>query len=143
MMKLLKKNPLYILLGILIIPILMYLLFKWVKGSFSKGVVYSELDTDGATITDLQAKSIAEGLYEAMYTYGTDEDRIYELLRGISPPDFSKIYNAFGIRPYNEFFGSWEISLFGLDFDLLQWLSSELNDSELRKLSSVTDGVLF
>ncbi|WP_407264987.1 hypothetical protein R5N98_15130 [Tenacibaculum maritimum] len=142
MMKFLKKNPLYVLLGILIIPILIYLLFKWAKGSFSKGGIYSELDTDGATITDLQAKSIAEGLYESMYSMGTDEERIYGLLRGISPANFSKVYNAFGVRGYNEYFGYWDSLLFAVDLDLIQWLYNELNDSEIRQLSELTNGIV-
>ncbi|MFL0108130.1 hypothetical protein [Tenacibaculum maritimum] len=144
MMKLLKKNPLYVLLWILIIPILIYLLFKWFFLS-SEESVFSELDSSGASISDVEAKSIAEGLYNSMSGFGTDEDTIFDLLSGISSANFSKVYNAFGERYYWHELGVWtDDSIFsnGHKIDLFGWLRSELSSSEFLKLSDLTNGIV-
>lgn len=139
MKKFIKTNAL-LLGGIIIIVVvslehLKNILVDLFKGS-TEGI-YKPQSESGATLTDLEAKSIAEGLYNAMGSFGTDEEKIYKLLKGISSANFSKVYNQFGQRLYWHELGVWtNDSVFSNDhsIDLFGWLNSELTSDEMSYL---------
>ncbi len=92
------------------------------------------------TITTNQAQNIAAGLLAAMANgWGTDEDRIYNLLKGRSPQDFALISNAFGTPRYD---GNGEAYFPFPETPLAHWLHSELNQEEMNHLKSIMPGVL-
>ncbi len=94
-------------------------------------------DVSGATLTDVDADRIATVLYEAMGGYGTKEDVIYEELKGMSKPNFNKVYNAFGVRYYNPVIGTESDWALGDKRNLWYWLNAELNLSELSQLKKL------
>lgn len=94
----------------------------------------------GATITTNQAQSIAAALHQAMVVFnGTDENRIYSLLKGKNAKDYALISEAFGNPRYDDFGDAfWPFPQKKLGY----WLYSELNDNEILKLKQVMPGVL-
>ena len=110
-----------------------------VSDSFDNGVNYDNLDETGANISDADARRIAEGLYVAMDRPGSNEEKIYSLLNGINYGDYAKIYNVFGSRKYLLFGGFG--NPFATPLDLYGWLEKELDEDEVKKLSSITVGV--
>ncbi len=124
--------------------LLLIVFFEYLKsffqnsGLFNQGIEYKELSTSGAKLTDTQSRSLAEQLHASMATWlGTDEDTIYRIFTGLSVPDFNKIYNFFGQRPYSEIGGVATTEGMGLNLDLFGWLSYELTESEKKKLYSI------
>jgi hypothetical protein len=126
------------LFPVAIILVVLYFFFDKIliaiKSLFSNGVDYKTLGTFGATISDFDSKRIAEGLYVAMYEFGTDEAQIFSLLKGVAKPDFAKIYNSFGQRYYMEYTGTWSDASLGVNLDLWGWLKSELSAGDLELL---------
>jgi hypothetical protein len=93
----------------------------------------------GATISENQAQIIAAGLLEAMNRFGTDAEKIYSLLAGKNKYDFALINNAFGQERYTGIAkGPWPNPF----RNLVYWLNSELDASELAKLKQIMPGVL-
>lgn len=94
----------------------------------------------GATITANQAQFIAAGLKQAMANgWGTDEDAIFNLLRGKNVKDFALISTAFGSPRYD---GNGEAFFPFPATNLSNWLTSELNDNEINQLKLIMPGVL-
>ncbi len=126
------------LFPIAVILIVLYFFFDKIviaiKSLFSNGVDYKPLNTFGATISDFDAKRIAEALYISMYEFGTEEDDIFALLKGVKKRDFAKIYNSFGQRYYLEYTGTWSDATLGVNLDLWGWLNSELSVGDLEIL---------
>lgn len=92
----------------------------------------------GVTITQNQAKNIATGLYQAMADPGTDEQAIFNLLKGKTPQDFTLISNEFGLVRY--LYGA-DGGFIGPKRNLAYWLTEELNVSEMVKLKQIMPGV--
>jgi hypothetical protein len=84
-------------------------------------------------ITDDQAESLANTLYESMESTGTDESTIESIRVFLvkSPLSLVKVYNKFGLRKYS-FFGSPSLLLSGEDKDLKQWLMCELSENKYK-----------
>ncbi|XKW97047.1 hypothetical protein R8G64_00740 [Tenacibaculum maritimum] len=93
MMKLLKKNPLYILLGILIIPILIYLLFKWVFKSDDRKSEDSSVDS---------VINIIDASIDKLGTFDSDHKPIFEVLPKLSKKQIIRLHEDFGYRYYND-----------------------------------------
>lgn len=143
-MKQFIKNNALLIGGFLIIVVLLFDFRKKIFGSssvFGNGVDFVSMDDSVSKMSAFEAKRIAEALYESMYTFGTDEKKIFNLLKGISINDYSKVYNEFGTRYYQEYFGTWSDALVGVKLDLNGWLENELTSEELLHLSSVTNGL--
>ncbi|MDB0602888.1 hypothetical protein PL373_17470 [Tenacibaculum maritimum] len=139
MRQLLKKNPLYILLGILIIPIFI-LIYSFFSSFFDFFKVkdpvpdYS-MSENGSVISDSVAKSLAEQVFNSMNQLGTNEVLLFDAFKGLNLGDFGKVYNFFGKRPFIEFIGVGTNSdLLGVNFDLYGWIQHDLTTDEYLKL---------
>lgn len=90
------------------------------------------------TITPNQASTIARILLTAMDGFGTDEQAIYNVLRGKTPADFHLISEAFGTPRYDGAGeGVWPAS----KRNLTDWLTRELSLSEMNELKKIIPGV--
>lgn len=94
-------------------------------------------DTNGTVVSESQAYSYAERLWDAMSRPGTDESTIFEVLQGLSTADYNAVYNAFGLRRYSTIFGESTVAPFGVEMSLSQWLVNELSGTEMRKLKEL------
>ena len=111
-----------------------YILWRAYKKAFPGGIK-QDRSLPPAVITDTQAITTAERLFEAMRSSGTDEDAIMQALEGINHNDFVKISDAFGTRSYIPATGSHPLyDWMGEDLDLVEWLLSELSNSEIKRL---------
>lgn len=103
-------------------------------------VPVKSLPSKGATLSDGQANSYAERLYDAMRISGTDEEAIFAILKNLSTADYNKIYNAFGLRSYLPFLGESPFFVFkwgAKELSLTQWLVEELSSAEFAKLKKL------
>lgn len=103
--------------------------FKLSKTSKEKS---NELDTTGSTINDQQSDLYAEQLYTALQDFGTDDSTVMLILNRLSPEDFRKVSNSFGVRPYL-WFGS-APSWLGYPLSLSEWLKREVNNLQAKFL---------
>ena len=95
------------------------------------------LPSAGSYLTDAQAHLIAENLYNAMASVGTDEKAIFSEFSKIkTTADFGKVSNAFGTRQYSTFWGNVGDPVTSDRLNLVQWLSHELTASEQAALSA-------
>lgn len=86
------------------------------------------------TITKNQAATRAAGLFQAMVPWdGTDEERIFDLLRGLTPDDYVLISQEFGTPRYD---GFGEAFFPFPKHNLSNWLQSELTNEEFQKLKT-------
>lgn len=86
-------------------------------------------------VSVFNARNIADGLYEAMNVFGTDETGILEILKPVSPGQFALVAQAFGYKPYNTWTGN--DYGFGLNsLPLKTWLKEELSASDYVILKS-------
>lgn len=94
-----------------------------------------EANTKGAPAPSFKQANylaLADKLESAMFDLGTDEDsilRVFKVLK--NDTDFALLFKAFGKRPKFEFGvnqGNW---------NLIQWLQSELNDSEQAEVNQI------
>ena len=110
--------------------LILYLIF----GSKSKnGVVDPEVTGDPAIPFD--ARNVAEGLYDAMNRFGTDDNSILELLKPVSPGQFMLVSRAFGMKPYNALLGN-DYGFFLDKYPLKTWLKKELPASDYAILKN-------
>jgi hypothetical protein len=125
--------------NILFITIIVFFIYKiWDKIlSFLGGTPLNRLNTLGATFSNAKAQESSEALYVAMHTYGTDEEKIYFILKDISSSNFNKIYNHFGKKLYQQESGIDGVPFIDTKLDLMGWLHSELNQSELDHLAKI------
>lgn len=135
----------FVILGIVVLLVIwrIYVFFfpkksEPLKPAGSKHLDVTPENTDGSSMSDSLALSKAEQLFKAMnYIFGTDEDVIFSILGDISRADYNKIYNAFGIRYYNNVLGESTIPLFGLPYTLTDWLVHDLSPKELSELKKL------
>lgn len=90
------------------------------------------------TITPNQASAIARVLLTAMDGFGTDTEEIYNALRGKTPADYHLISEAFGTPRYD---GAGEGIWPAPERNLTDWITRELDSSEMNKLRQVIPGV--
>lgn len=133
-----NKNTVLIIGGLFLAGFLAYKINKSASGIFGepikKGKELKEnpqLPPSG--LSDTQAKTRAEVLYEAMYSAGTDEVRVFDALKDITHNDFIKISEYFGERRYNPVTGEGSFFPFPA-ISLMEWLAQELNDEEFAQL---------
>lgn len=94
----------------------------------------------GSTPVNLEfnAANAATALYNAMKNTGTDEDKIFAVLKNVNQTQFGQIVKAFGRRSYNPILGN-QINQFPLIttlplFSLIYWLKSELSKASYETL---------
>lgn len=129
--------------NIFLIAVIVFLIYSiWDKIiSFLNGTPFKRLNVLGSTFSDTTAKEKSEAIYLAMNGYGTDESAIYSILKGISLPNFNKIYNFFGKKYYDQQLGINGNPVFDFKLDLLGWLNQELSESELEHLKKIAPNV--
>ena len=82
------------------------------------------------------AVNVANALYDAMKTTGTNESKILTVLQNVNQPRFGEVVKAFGKKSYNDTFGNQiNYGIFPLPMhDLPYWLESELSEEEYNIL---------
>lgn len=95
-----------------------------------------------STLSDVQAKAIADRLHAAMQGMGTDEAAILSALEGLTENDFVKVYEAFGKRQYSLFWGNVGDPLTSDNHHLITWLTNELDESEIKEIQKVIPNLL-
>jgi hypothetical protein len=81
---------------------------------------------------------IAHEQHEACYmVFGTDTNRLFKTLEGLSDSELKQVFAAFGMRSY---FLNGRIFSMGEKLNLIQWYDKELTKSELRKMYLVWRG---
>jgi hypothetical protein len=116
-----------------------FVLFKVVKkvtSGTSLGPSGKKLNENCASISDQQAQIYATQLYDSMKGLGTDEKIIESIFKKLTPCDFVKVYNKFGVQKYSgTIFGGGEPTWLGLqigdysNYNLIEWLRAELSET--------------
>lgn len=118
----------------------------YVGYKFLKKDVPPKLDKNpkfpNSSLTDVQAKGIAERLFNAMKGVGTDEAAIFSALNGLTENDFIKVYESFGKRQYSLFWGNVGDPLTSSNHHLITWLTNELDAPEVKQLQKVIPNLL-
>lgn len=136
-MKAENDNSLKIGIGITAALVVGLLLIK--KSDNGNGYGYDPTgnNTQGNNSSAFNAKDAAEKLYNAMREMGTDEKAIMQVFQTVSVQNFTKVYNAFGKRSYNDQMGNqynfspfYDLPLHNLSY----WLKSELSGSSFETL---------
>lgn len=110
-----------------------YLLYSWLTNRFKPIGIANNLDP--ANITDGQAQTKANAIYQAMVGVGANFDIVKSNLAGLNYNGWVKVYNAFGKRQ--------GILPFSAKTDLAEWLVDQFNDSELNELRFLLGDNLF
>ncbi len=86
-----------------------------------------------ATLSKSEARRMAQGLYDAMEGFGTDEERIKEIFERIqNKADFLMVYKEFGLRPYGDFGAdNWLDKKLSSDRHLVYWLKEEISEDDV------------
>lgn len=86
----------------------------------------------GGNLAVFDAKKVASTLFEAMNKFGTDESKIVNTLRYITPAQFNLVWTAFGRKHYSDYFG---YATSTADYQNLgYWLEAELSEEEYQNL---------
>jgi len=93
-------------------------------------------------LTDIQAKMIAEDMFNAMLSTGTDEDALFAAVEPLNSEGLTKVILAFGVRPY--FLTGYNMGM-GTHKTLQGWLKAELGGQDLATMQElfITKGILF
>ncbi len=85
-----------------------------------------------ASISKTEARRMAQGLYDSMAGWGTDEERIAGILSKIqNKADYLMIHKEFGLRPYGDYGAdTWLEKKISADRHLAYWLKSELDEGD-------------
>jgi hypothetical protein len=113
-------------------------------GSNTTGTTNTNTNTSGlaGTISSVTAGVIADQILACMNKVGTDEQKIFEILEGMTGTDIKKVIDAFGVKPY---YGTGlrsedqKDSIFSVfvkkgNFNLLQWFEVELSRKGLDSM---------
>lgn len=95
-----------------------------------------EVETIGSTLTDHQAKSIADSLYQQMiYVFAYRGDRLVQILKDLTIHDYNHVYKVFGLRQYSNAWGNQGDPLSSDDYDLTYWLHAEMTEDNIDELN--------
>ena len=90
-----------------------------------------------ATLTEAQAKSIANQLYNAMKDAGTDEDTIMRIMGNYNGTDLAMINTAFDLREYwTHGAKKWYNFGDGDKLPLIDWFRKELSGDYLEEVEN-------
>lgn len=132
-------------IGILAAGIVGYLILK------KLGLIGSTPDTSQAAVdktkvdksklsyteSDLSFKT--DQLYQAMDSYGTDEDTIFSVLNSLKTlDDFNYILKDFGVKKY---FLTGHGAFLGDDLNLIGWLQAELSTDDMVKVKTILNNL--
>lgn len=124
-----------IALMIAIAAVVLYFIYKKMRTAIQErkliADVNKEVSPSQINYTDLQYQAFATKLYRAMAGMGTDEEAIYSVMQQMkSRTDLMRVIAAFGVQD---------------DMTLNDWISDELNASEIKKVNSLlaSNGVSY
>lgn len=91
------------------------------------------------TITRTEAKAIADAQLAAMSSWGTDEDALFNSLKGLTGPDLAQVFVEFGNKWYDVYFGteSWAWVPKAKNLNLFAWYANELDKKDMAKMAAV------
>jgi hypothetical protein len=125
-----------------LIAILLLFIFYYVKKFFdSNHKTNKHLNTLGATISDFEAEQKAENLFILLKEWNDNESAIYHILRGITKPNYAKIFNKFGLKYRVAGLGVDGDKFTGGETNLTQWILSDLTETERKKLKEISPNV--
>lgn len=119
--------------GVLVLGTIIYFLTKKPKAD-TAGTLNDPTgnnDSGSGTTYTFNATNVAQGLYEAMADFGTDEQAIFNLLAPVSQTQFAQVVQKFGSRIYNSWTGG---TSGGSAQPLKTWLKEELSSSDYEIL---------
>lgn len=117
-------------LGFLAVTVVGYMGYKAYKNRFiSKG---NNNNYPPANITEGQAESKADALYEAMYGAGLNFPAVLNALAGLNYNGYVLVFNKFGKQK----------DFWGTELNLTEWLTNQLSESQRKQLDVVIKGIL-
>lgn len=127
-----NKKPLLIGAGVLVGVIVISRVVK----AATKGLSDIHPDKDNVTISDNEAKIIANSLLDAMNRAGTDEDTLFNLIAPLSKDDLLTVYRKFGVKSYGLYglVTSPADKFIGEHLTLIGWLKKELTKKENERM---------
>ena len=109
---------------------------SWINGNTKKLSASGSNFFESQTLSDNELEQIAEMQFAAMDRYGTDETLLFDSLKNLNGKDLVKVFNFFGTRDYEGIQGNSQ-PIFGTQKNLFLWYSSELNQSELKRMREI------
>lgn len=106
------------------------LVYRKLRTAMNVNYVTTIYDDTGSILTKAQAKALAERLYLAMESFGTDEETIHIVRSKLTrAQDLRSVYNEFGVRDYGYYGSPWWGSA-STPTDLVGWLGNELSGKD-------------
>lgn len=90
-----------------------------------------DTNTNNLSMSQTKLQEVADQLHKAMRDWGTDENKIFDLLQTKKVDDLKYIFKAFGYRK-ETLFG---VTTFG--GHLIDWLEAEFSGSSLEKIGKI------
>lgn len=133
----------FIILGIMFLFGTTLLAFLGISKKEPSEKVLEEVDEEESRITDIDARVIADALWQEFDgLFGSNGDKINMLLKGLSLPDFKRVSKQFG-NPYRDdnlgTEGGWLLG--NKKRDLIYWLGSELSIDEKQSLRDLNPNI--
>ncbi|MGQ2982120.1 hypothetical protein [Flavobacterium sp.] len=132
-----KKYLTYTACGVGVIVLLKLVLPKTDSSGRANDPTNNGMPGGGTVPSNFNPSVVAEKLYDAMRTTGTDEAAIFNALQPVNQAMFSQVYGKFGKRSYNKTMGN-QINYFPITplplEDLKTWLRNELSDENYNTL---------
>ena len=121
--------------GVILLSTIIYFVTKDPKsdtsGTMTDPTGNNDNGASGGGLYQFNPTNIAQGLYEAMADFGTDEEAIFNLLAPVSQAQFAQVVQKFGSRKYNSWTGG---TSGGSAQPLKVWLKEELSSSDYEIL---------
>ena len=81
--------------------------------------------------------NIAGIQYEAMNSWGTDEDALFNSLQGLNTEELKAVYKAFGKRPSTISLIPGTAQSISAPRTIFEWYNAELGSSDLTKMGNI------
>lgn len=116
------KNNWKLLLGLIVVVLVLVFLkpFNWLSKLF------------GGNVNNLE--SLTNEVFLTMWTWGTDEKRLFELLEPLNKSDLKSVFYKFGNKPYG--MGGRTI-IVGKGLNLFGWFDKELTEKEKARMRDI------
>lgn len=107
------------------------------KPSVAPSIADMKIEAKNLSISLDTAALMAQTLYQAMASFGTDEDAIYAVFSKVkSKDDLLLLIKQFGLR--KNLWGS-RAGIIGQNVNLITWLNTDLSKRELKKIRPLFD----
>lgn len=132
------------ILGIAAVSAGGYLVYdKFFKGPPTLNLNYNS-QFPPSSLSNEEAKVIAEELYQAMKDLASNSDDIYKILsdNNLTYNDFVKVSDAFGKRKYNNVTSGSLFSSLGVNLGLTEWLREDLTTEQFNLIEAYVPSVI-